>query len=738
MSLTISQYSTWATQNAGNEVALNGGQNPSLERASNQVNVFARFFGTGAAKASRSAVMTDFTRALTSSFGATLAQHALADAGLTPTSKLTGQTIKAVIERANNLYADALSQAASSDLKLVSGSITQATIGGLEPTAKTHVQNYSKLRMVAIDTLGEMPLDADSLADFRARVATLRETLGPYTSLQLPDSAAGIANDAAALCTALEDKLNQATSLLAGKPLSDRNITDFKEIWSDSVLGTLISLADKAEEGSSMETTLRGVEGRIRANLHTGTQDDLLQKIPVSKEVQKELAKLILDMVKEMSPADARKLSKDAIEKELGLNYRQTLNEQEWPVIDKTFTASVGSVPVKIQSVIVPGAQIGRQPNAQKGPIGETYDDGVNGYMCHTADTKHAVNLAVSSVSVEDDQGRPQLAFQGIRHGVHCAWEITDTAERKTANVSRAQESVIAAFLANPANLQKVVQDAQTTGNVDTNGVPMATFDISMTSISLLTPDSMRHTFKGGSASDERQMLLEQKAAWDEVSKNGVQFTFQQGGRSYHVHIQPTVTTFNFGVNAGAVKWSFLAPTKAGGWDVSDAMNDPAFHALTQEYNRFVSTHTGPKADAATELWKQCRDILAAKGERKDNHDAYKVAARLAVLSHLIGGTPCWNCKSGKDRTGEMDVECKFLSTLIARGEPIPLPGAKLTPEQTALFKAIALESGNFEMQKRNTGFAGFKTDGVASIPERLGGQDVRLFHKGGAGFVAV
>ena len=28
--------------------------------------------------------------------------------------------------------------------------------------------------------------------------------------------------------------------------------------------------------------------------------------------------------------------------------------------------------------------------------------------------------------------------------------------------------------------------------------------------------------------------------------------------------------------------------------------------------------------------------------------------------------------RSGKDRTGQMDVECEFLSTLIARGETIP------------------------------------------------------------------
>ena len=114
------------------------------------------------------------------------------------------------------------------------------------------------------------------------------------------------------------------------------------------------------------------------------------------------------------------------------------------------------------------------------------------------------------------------------------------------------------------------------------------------------------------------------------------------------------------------------------------------------------------------------------------------MAARIAVLANLIGAVPCWNCKSGKDRTGEMDVECKFLSTLIARGEDIPAPGAPPTKDQQSLFRAIALEGGNFEVQKANTGFEGFKTGGVDSIPERLGGKQFREFHAGGSKYVGV
>ena len=108
------------------------------------------------------------------------------------------------------------------------------------------------------------------------------------------------------------------------------------------------------------------------------------------------------------------------------------------------------------------------------------------------------------------------------------------------------------------------------------------------------------------------------------------------------------------------------------------------------------------------------------------------------LLEQEEGTAILWHCSGGKDRTSVMDVECKFLSTLLARNQQIPEPGAPLTDEQKKLFRTIAFEGGNFEMQRLNTGVGGYKTDGVDSIPERLGGSEFREFHKGGAPLVGV
>ena len=261
------------------------------------------------------------------------------------------------------------------------------------------------------------------------------------------------------------------------------------------------------------------------------------------------------------------------------------------------------------------------------------------------------------------------------------------------------------------------------------------TVDLDITSVALLTPDTMRNYWRPGSSKDERSMLMDQTAAWDAVSQRGVSFQYQ--GRQ--IRVRPHIVTFNVGVNEGAVKLSGIAPNKAGGWDASDQMNKRAFEALTRDAMAFVNDKTkdGNLRAAVLALYTQCHNIIVLKRERSDMHDAYKLAARLAVLSQLIGNIPCFNCKSGKDRTGEMDVECKFLAALIARGEKIPAPGAELTAEQKGLFRAVALQGGNFEVQKMNVGVAGFMSGSVKSIKERLGGSEYHAFHRGGANHIA-
>ena len=720
MPLSIDQYTSWAAFNANNEVALKKDTDaPGLEQASNQVGTLARFFGTKSAKSVRADVMADFTRALSIKYGTSLAQEALSAAGLKPTSKLDGKTIASVDAYARmhrDMAVDSLLR--QDDIKLVTGSVTRAQI---ETYNRQATRNYLSLRRLAIDVLGEMPIDKASADDFRKRCDTLLRQLFPTANPRIPPTdpaAIKLHEDARALTQALADKKAQINAMLEGRPLSDANMKYFKAVWAAGATRALSMITEDCPlELQNVITTLRDA---IRAD--DTSFNTFLDSMPLEKDMHKPLAKMLMAKIAEQLPAGTSiPFKEDDLAKHIFAGYREELNHGNWPVISKPITVAIGGNPVALSSKIVPGYRIGAPSEDGKGPIGDTYPPGIKGYMCHSADTDHAVNLAVSSLSVPDEAtGQPKLAFQGVRHGVHCAWEISDASERAEANVKRAEEAVIAAFLADPANMQKVQN-----GEISLN----------MVSVSLLTPDIARH-IKGGS-SDERQMLREQTAAWNAVSKNGV--TFTHNGQA--IHIKPTVFTLNFGVNAGAVKFGSIAPNLAGGWGMSDDMNYKAVYKqmkpLVQEFINDASIPED-KRKTVMKLFNQCVGVMSRYGERSDSHDAYKVASRLAVMSHLMGWTPCWNCKSGKDRTGEMDVECKFLATLIARGEDIPEPGAKLTKEQTDLFRAIAFEGGNFEMQAYNTGLSGFKTGGVDSIPERLGGKEYREFHKGGSEHVNV
>jgi hypothetical protein len=117
-------------------------------------------------------------------------------------------------------------------------------------------------------------------------------------------------------------------------------------------------------------------------------------------------------------------------------------------------------------------------------------------------------------------------------------------------------------------------------------------------------------------------------------------------------------------------------------------------------------------------------------------NEPYKLVSRLAVITDLMGDIPLWNCKSGKDRTGQMDVEAKFLFAKIMLTGVVPEPDADLTEEDVRLLRQIALNGGNHEVQMQNTGMAGFKLGNVRANYGRMGDSLVEQMHKGGGYYV--
>jgi hypothetical protein len=733
MPISIHDFKAWAGQNQGTAAAKSNGPAQSLVSASTQIGFFDHIFRRGKINDVRKAVMADFTHALSARYGDSIAQQAISHAGLSSTSELKGRTISNVIREAQRLRAEMLRPTAAQDLRLGNTRITHAQIGGFGPADQKFVNGFLRRRAVAIELLGEMPITQADYNDFHARLTTLSARLNALLQ-NIPASipANEFTTEVNDLVRALTDKAAQAQLLVRNQPLNQHNIDQFKDIWRDAAINVMLSFMTANGANQPVVRVVNSVITQLSTNAQT--IHDFNDSVRLSKKAKDDVAAFVAQLLNDkLAQANVRgfRFKASDIASQLPAAYRQTLNERPWATVHKTISTSVSNRPVELKSTIAPAEQLGHSPQAPRGPIAAGYPPLVHGYMCHSADTNHATNLSVSSLTVGNPGGAQQLVFCGVRHGVHCAWQIRNAASRASANVHRAQEAVIAAFLAQ----YSVPGHPPALPAAGPNGT--ITVNLPMVSVSLLTPDKARNFFKKGSSSDERSMLIEQTAAWNSVAHTGV--TFQFNGQQ--IRVMPQILTFNFGVNNGAVNHSVVTPNLVGGWDLSDILNNTAFTALQQSATAYLQSHPGlpqAKQDAINDILTQCTTVLAAKGERRDSHDAYKMAARIAVLAQLTEHVPCWNCKSGKDRTGEMDVECKFLSTLIARGERVPAPGAPLTPEQQALFRSIALEGGNFEIQKMNTGIEGFKTDDVASIGERLGGKKYHEIQRGGSAHVNV
>ena len=352
-------------------------------------------------------------------------------------------------------------------------------------------------------------------------------------------------------------------------------------------------------------------------------------------------------------------------------------------------------------------------------------------------------------------------------------------AMREQASRDMAVELATAALASEPASFERACAGE--------------TVDLHLSSISLLTPDLLRNAL-GKAGSDERTMQRLQAAALrDLAGRSPVELAVRDAdGRPRTVRANVALRQFNFGVNAGAVQGFRIGPASIPahapgvrhlmGWGFAMARNDPELarlvgpagasalggdvvarlrsmaeeaEGLRQARGRLLprggasspaqraeaarlsaridglEKRAGTLADAATQL----KAVWAGRGYRRGGGDPYKMVSRLALVGHLMGETPLFNCKSGKDRTGQLDAEVKFLATVADQGDG-RLPAVD---EDMARWRAartdFTLNTGNLEMQQLNTGLPGYKLAGVAGLANMVD-ADMKPVYRGGSAYV--
>ncbi len=147
-----------------------------------------------------------------------------------------------------------------------------------------------------------------------------------------------------------------------------------------------------------------------------------------------------------------------------------------------------------------------------------------------------------------------------------------------------------------------------------------------------------------------------------------------------------------------------------------------------------VANDQGTPLGAVLELQRQIARIHQDHAYRVAGNEPYKMPTRLAVLADMLGVKVAFNCKSGKDRTGELDTEIKHFKLQMQMTGKVPHYERERSGEEVRHFYEVFTNSGNFEMQRLNTGYAGYKLKGVDALYRQFGAADekdplTRNFH---------
>ncbi|KVD77993.1 hypothetical protein WS62_29645 [Burkholderia sp. ABCPW 14] len=446
---------------------------------------------------------------------------------------------------------------------------------------------------------------------------------------------------------------------------------------------------DKLGYGNTPDAQLlKNMSAQLSASRYNEDRPVLPKDTASMKRLNDELVQIIARHLRNMRTApstalqEARKLLRQA--------GTELLNQQEW----KTITTTVTYDGRKYGCELTPASQM---KLGTRDIFERPYNDqGV--CSASTTEAQHATNLWQSELAALQEDGSSKLLFKGIRHGVLSPFGLNDPVLREQGAIRRAKEVAAAALFSQPDKLH--------------NALAGETVTLRLASCSLLTPFG-----------NEKSMLRDQAAAWKALSGRIQPIALSvrdQDGQLRDVKVRLDVAAFNFGVNEPALKLGL-------GHRESDKMNEQALHTLlgpdlnpAAPLGGWVGQYlTGrpENAERIRTMATQLKEIWAQHAHHKDGGEPYKAAQRVAMLAYEIGAVPCWNCKSGKDRTGMLDAEIKREAIAQHEGHLPSRPMAGLTESMKRLFRAVLLDGGNLEVQEKNTGAVGNKV--LKTLPFR-------------------
>lgn len=437
--------------------------------------------------------------------------------------------------------------------------------------------------------------------------------------------------------------------------------------------------------------------------------DQLTSHQAIQKEFATDAVKALSKRAGVVAHGDAFRFSfnldRKKIRKQIKSFHAQNISQKtERKTIEHAITQPVGT-PGKVATTIVP---LNSEFDNSKGitsVFGRIF--GSAGLSSMNRFEPHVINAAETGLTKDG-----KLLFTGLRHAILSSKLEKDPELRAENSRAMAKELVQAA----------VIQQISGQGGAFPETSREHPFVMDFMSVSLVTPDLLSK-LKDGDIS-ERVMLKDQENALKSLS--GVQ-EFQIGDKTVFVQVNPM--PFNYGVNAGAVGAIKPLLKKKLGLDRQHVLNKESFKKLEARVGNFLTDDrlAPSQREHVQVLWKDIQEMSKTKSSYLKGGNQYELGAKLLILSNLLNrtdqGSKCaFNCKSGKDRTGEMDAMVKAFALIGDRyGGRIPTSqefrtSEALRAEFLETLVTLLKEGGGLEWASLNTGVRGYKLSEEAKV----------------------
>lgn len=498
------------------------------------------------------------------------------------------------------------------------------------------------------------------------------------------------------------------------------------------------------------------VFGKVMHTLNSTTEKVALGDATtgIEKDIQKELGQKKMEAIERRSDviglggvyAVKSLFSKDRILHQLDSIKAQTNLNRERTVLDKMvalpapsqlvahpLSATINSKMIPLNSAFDAANPLaGHAPEVEKVvlPVFKTLA-GDKGIPATHREENHLVNGYQTTLT---DPNNGQVLLTAFRHGCIDNYTIdpTEVEPRRAAAKQMAGELLKAAVIQYMSEQQMNLDDASASEH------PL---EVAFSSISLMTPDLIRHTLHPGGHDDERMMLQYQIEALN--SFDGLQ-TIEIDGKEVEVNFD--IMAFNFGVNTGAADYKL-------GLDTQHAYNIKSVEKLKKVAKQSLSVLEHVDIGEYSTKNKNTEELISLISEGNqlledielltkspDSYlkggNQYEVGAKIIILMQKMGEIEKilkasgkslpkgfmkgWNCKSGKDRSAIMDAMVKALILLGKERGTIPTHEEMQEPavkERLAqLLFPMLKEGGGLEITEINTYAAGFKVGKEAQL----------------------